>query len=52
MRQTNRFFFCGHTSGKVAEFHFSSQHGPRFTRWVAGPSLPFSAVPVAGGEEG
>lgn len=24
MRQSNRFFFCGHTSGKVAKFYFSS----------------------------
>lgn len=40
MRQTNRFFFCGHTSGKVAEFFFLP------TSYVTGLSLSFSAVPV------
>lgn len=37
MRQTNRFFFCGHTSGKVAKYHFSSYHGVLFHQmcdWV------------------
>lgn len=43
MRQTNRFFFCGHTSGKVNRFRVCPHHGPCSTRcwgllslWVRG----------------
>lgn len=41
MRQTNRFFFCGHTSGKVTRFCVSSFHKALFHQTCAW-DLPFS----------